>query len=59
MAVPLKFDPKPSVAAFSAVFSNFDQCRLEVAGDVVSGVAEDWVGLDVRVKIGDSTLKTG
>ena len=27
----LKFDPKSSEAAFSAVFLNFDKCRSEVA----------------------------
>ena len=37
-ATPLKFDLKPSEAVFSAVFPNFDKCRPEVAGDVVSGV---------------------
>ena len=33
---------------------NFDNCRLKVAGDVISGVAVDLVGVDVRVKFGDS-----
>ena len=40
-AAPLKFDPKPSDATFSAVFSNFKKCRPEVANDVISGVAVD------------------
>ena len=38
-------------------FSNFDKCRLEVAGDVISGRL---VGPDVRekhVKFGDHRLK--
>ena len=35
-------------------FSNFDKCRPEVAGEVVSGTALDYVGLDVPVKCGDS-----
>ena len=34
-----KFGPKPSEAAFSAVFSNIDICRPEVAGDVITGVS--------------------
>ena len=35
-------------------FSNFDKCRLEVAGDVISGVAVDWISVDVCTKFGDS-----
>ena len=38
-AARLKFDPKPSEAIFSAVFSHFDKCRSEVAGDVISSAA--------------------
>ena len=57
--MPLKFDPKPSGAAFSAVsFSNFDKCRPEGADDVISSVAVDKVGIDIRVKFGDSTLNS-
>ena len=55
-ATILKFDPKLSEVAFSAVFSNFDKCPSKVASDLVSGAAEDKVALDVCVKIGDSTL---
>ena len=40
-AAPLKFDTKPSSAAFSVVFSSFNKCQPEVAVDVVSGVAVD------------------
>ena len=47
-AVPLKFDPKLSEAAFSAFFPNFDKCRSEVAGDVMSGAAVHYVGMDVH-----------
>ena len=47
-AAPLKFDPKPSETAFSAVFSNFDKYRPEVYDDFISRVA-------VRVKLGDVT----
>ena len=40
--------PKPSEVVFSAVFL---QCRLEVAGDVISGAALVRVGVDVHAKI--------
>ena len=44
-----KFDLNPSQAAVSGVFfSNFDKCRPEVAGDVISGPALVNVGADVR-----------
>ena len=35
-------------------FLNFDKCRLEVAGPVVSGLAIDETGMDSSVKFGDS-----
>ena len=35
-AVPLRFDPKPLEAVFSAVFE-LNKCRAEAAGDVISG----------------------
>ena len=41
---------------FQPFFLNFDKCRPKVAGDVISGVAVDKVGMDVRVKFGDSRL---
>ena len=50
----LKFDPKPSEAPFSAVLFNFDKCRPKVASDVISGVTVEWIGVDVRLKFGDS-----
>ena len=34
-----------------------DNCRSEVAGDVISGVAVDYVGMDVRATFGESGLK--
>ena len=40
-------------------FLNFDKCSAEVAGDVISVVAEEQVGMKVRVKLGDSTLYSG
>ena len=39
-------------------FSNFDKCRLEVDGDVISGVAVEYVGVDVRATFGESGLNT-
>ena len=41
----MKFDTEPSEAAFSADFSNFDDCRLEVVGDVIAGLVADYRGL--------------
>ena len=50
-AAALGFDPTPSEAAFSTVFrSSF---RPEVYNDVISGVAVEPTGLEVRVKFGD------
>ena len=49
--------PKPSEAVFSTVFRyNF---QPEVDNDVVSGMAIDYVGIDVRVKFGDSRSNDG
>ena len=50
---PLKFDRKPSRAAFSAVFQNLRNAG-DVAGNVISDVAVDKVGVDVRIKFGDT-----
>ena len=55
----LKFDPKPLEAAFSAVFRTFGRCRPKAAGGVMSGVAVQQVGLDVRVQYGASKLNSG
>ena len=40
-------------------FVNFDKCRSEVAGDVISGLAVDYVGTDVRATFGESGLNSG
>ena len=42
--------PKAVKGGISAGFSNSDQCRSEVADDVISGVALDYLGMDVREK---------
>ena len=54
-AAPLTFYQKASDAALSAGFSNFDKCRPEVADDVKSGVALDYLSADVRANFGDSS----
>ena len=38
---------------------NFDKSRPERADDVISSVDEDWVGMNICVKFGDSTLNRG
>ena len=50
---------KPSDAPFSAIFSNFDKCRPEAPGDVISGMALDHVGMDVTASLGGSRLNSG
>ena len=40
-------------------FANFDKCWLEVAGDVISAVSVDYVGIDVRATFGESELNSG
>ena len=57
-AAPLKFDPKPSNAAFLGLFSD-ERCRSEVTGDVISGMAIGEAGMDIRAKFGDSELNVG
>ena len=38
---------EPSNAVFSAIFLNFDNCQPEEVSDVISGTAEQGVGMDV------------
>ena len=47
-----KFHPKPSEAVISTVFHN--NFLSEVDSDVLSGVAVEYFGMDVREKFGDS-----
>ena len=58
-AAPLKFDPKPSEATFSGVIWNCDKCQPKLADNVISSVPVDSVGMDDRVKFGDSMLNRG
>ena len=48
-AAPLKFNPKPSEAAFSTS----DSCRPEVDSDVIFGTAVKQVSMDIGVKCDD------
>ena len=41
---------------FGSFFSNFHKCRQEFAGDVITDVAADQVGMNVHVKCGNSLL---
>ena len=47
-----KFDPKPPEAIFRVFFR--DDFRPDVFSDVISFLAVDQVGMDVRIKFGDS-----
>ena len=38
-------------------FSNLNKCRLEAAGDVISGVVLDYVSMDVPASFGEYKLK--
>ena len=49
---------KPSDVAFSIVFLNFGEGRLEAAGDVISSVAFDYVGTGAPASFGDFRLNT-
>ena len=40
-------------------FPNFDKCHSEVAGDVISGVAVEYVGMDVSATFSESGLNSG
>ena len=53
-AAPLKFDPKPSEVALSAVFRTSINERSEVAGDVMFGVAvmSAWMSVKYLVNMG-------
>ena len=44
---------------FRPFFSNFDKCRADVVGDVLSGAALANVGVDIPAKAGDSRLNSG
>ena len=54
-ATALEFDPTPSEAAFQLFF----HCsfRLEVVSDIISGMADQDVGMDICANFGNSRLK--
>ena len=45
----------PEAVGIFGHFSNNDRCQPEVAGDVISVMAAEYVGMDIRAKIGDSS----
>ena len=47
-----KMRPKAARSGIFSRFPNFDKCRLEVAGDFMSGVAVHYVGMDVSLTFG-------
>ena len=53
-----KIRPKAVGGGMFGHFSNFGKCQSEVAGDVISGVAIDYVGADVRASRGGSETVT-
>ena len=48
-----EIQPKTVRCGIFGRFSNFDNCRPEVAGNVISGAALVHVGVDVPTKLGD------
>ena len=56
-----KIQPKAVGSGIFGRYPNFDQYRSEVAGDVISGVAIDYVGVDVLVRatFGEIGLNNG
>ena len=56
---PTKIRPKVVGSGIFCRFQNFDKCRSEAAGDAISGLYVDYVGMDVCVTLGESWLNTG
>ena len=54
-----EIQPKAIGCSIFFRFSNFDNCRSKIAGDLISGEALGYVSLDVRAKFGDSRLNSG
>ena len=51
--------PKAVGGGIFGSFSNFGKCRSEEAGKVISGLAAEWVGTDVRATCGECGLNSG
>ena len=45
------------VCRFSTIFLNFDNCQPEVVCDIISGMVDQDVGIDICASFGDSRLK--
>ena len=54
-----KIRPKAVAGGILGRFANFDKCRAEEAGDVISGVAADYVGMDVHATSAETALNSG
>ena len=54
-----EIQPKAVGCSIFGCFSNFDNYRPEVDGDVVYSAALDYVGMDVAAKFGDSRSNGG
>ena len=50
---------KAIAGGISGRFATIDKCRSEADGDVISGVAVDYVGMDVPATFGESALNSG
>ena len=50
--------PKALGGGIFGRFLNIDKCRSEVAGDVISHVALDYFGMDVRATFGESGVNS-
>ena len=48
-----KIRPKAVRSGIFGGFLNFDKCRSEVTGDIMSGVAVHYVSMDVRSTFGE------
>ena len=54
-----KIRPKAIESTILGPFPNFDKCRSEIAGNIMSGVAVQYVGEGVRSTFGKSALNSG
>ena len=50
---------KPVGCGIFRRFSNLDKCQPEAGGDVISGAALEYVGMDVPAGFDDSRLNSG
>ena len=57
--IAAKIRPKAAGSDIFGRFPNLDKCRSAVAGDVISGEAVDYVGMDVCATFAESALNSG